>query len=168
MLEMHLPHNPMEDRLARPIRRHRIRTHVHAADTAHGAPDADELRALFALLHEGKGGLEEVEGPEAIDSDVLLHDLRVAGGEGGEVVADAGVGDDEVEAGDALRFDDGYGGAGVGVGSAVDLDDDELAGGVFVEGGELPRGGVLGVSDAGDDGGGGAGEVDFDEAQANA
>ena len=167
MLEMDLADNPMENSLAGPIRRHRERTLVHSTDTPHGASNADEFRAL-ALLQQRERGLEEVQRAQTVDIDVFLDDGRVAGSEAGEVVADACVGDDEVEAGDPLVFERGYGVGWVGWGFVVDFDDDEFAGGVFGEGGEFLGCGVFGVTDAGDDGGVGAGEVDLDEAEADA
>lgn len=97
---MHLPHKPMHNRLATPIRRHGKRPHVHAAHTPHRAPDAHKLGSLAGLLQQRQRRLEQVQGPEAVDGDVLLHHGRVAGGEGGEVVADARVGDDQVQGGD--------------------------------------------------------------------
>lgn len=68
---------------------------------------------------------------------MFLDDRGVGGRERGEVIADAGVGDDEVERVDALGFDVAHGVGGVGCGLAVDLHHQEFAGGVFGEGGEL-------------------------------
>lgn len=62
----------------------------------------------------------------------------------------------------------GDGGGRVGGGFVVDLDDDEGAAGVFGEGVQGLGGVVRGVAHGGDDGGRGAGEVGFDEAEADA
>ena len=99
---------------------------------------------------------------------MFLDDGRVTGGEGCEVVADACVGDDDVEAGDSLFFERCDCGGGVGLGFVVDFHNDEFAGWAFGDGGELLRCGVFGVADAGDDGRGRAGEVYLDEAEADA
>ena len=99
---------------------------------------------------------------------MFLDDGRVTASEWGEVVADARVGDDEVEGCDSLFLERCDGGGGVGLGFVVDFHDEEVAGWVFGNGGELLRCGVVGVADAGDDGRGWAGEIDFDEAEADA
>ena len=88
---------------------------------------------------------------------MFLDDGRVTGSERCEVVADARVGDDEVEAGDALFFERYDGGGGVGLGLVVDFHDDEFAGRGFGDEGELLRCAVFGVSDAGDHSCGGPG-----------
>ena len=99
---------------------------------------------------------------------MFLDDGRITGSERREVVADARVGDDEVEAGDALFFERSDRVGGVGFGFVVDFHDDEVAGRDFGDGGEALRGGVFGVADAGDNGRGGAGEVGLDEAETDA
>jgi len=167
MLEVDLPDDPMENSLAGPIRRHRERAHVHTSDTPHRASDTNEFRPL-TLFQQWKRGLEKEQRCESIDSDMFLNDRRVTGSDWCEVIADPCVGDDKVEAGDSLLFDQSYGGGGVGLGFVVDLHDEDLAGGVFGDGGELLRCGMFGVADAGDNGGGGAGEVGLDEAEADA
>ena len=112
--------------------------------------------------------MEEVQRSHAIDIDVFLHGRRVSGGERGKVIADACVGDDKVEGGDSLVLDRGHGIGGVGGRFAVNLADDQLPGGVFGEGGEPRRGGVVGVADGGYDDGGGSSEVGLHEAEADA
>lgn len=81
--------------------------------------------------------------------------------DGGEV-GDASVRDDDVEVGDVVfgleRVD--YGGC-VSREGAVELEDDELAGGASGEGGEGLGGGVSRVAVGGDDGGVGFGQVGF-------
>jgi len=99
---------------------------------------------------------------------MFLDDGRVTGSDRCEVVADGCVGDDEVEAGESLGLNRGDGVGGVGLGLVVDFHNEELAGGVFGEGRKLLRFPVAGVADGGDDGGGGAGEVGLDEAEADA
>ena len=84
---------------------------------------------------------------------MFLHGRRVSGGEWGKVIADACVGDDKVEGGDSLVLDRGHGICGVGGRFAVNLYKDELAGGVFGEGGELLRGGIVGIANGGYDDG---------------
>ena len=160
--------DPVENGLAGPICGHGEGAHVHTANAPHGASDSDKLGAFFALLQQWKRSLEEVKGSESIDGDMFLDDGRVTGGEWGEVVADACVGDDEVEAGDSLFFERCDGGGGVGLGLVVDFHRDELAGRAFGDGGELLRCRVFGVADAGDDGCGRAGEVNLDKAEADA
>lgn len=68
---------------------------------------------------------------------MFLDDRGVGGSERGEVIADACVGNDEVEGVDSLGFDMAHCIGGVGWGFAVDLHHQEFAGGVFREGGEL-------------------------------
>ena len=166
---MDLADDPMENRLAGPIRRHRVWPHSHITNTPHRASDADEFGpSPLALLQQRKRGLEQEQGSESIDGDMFLDDSRVTGSEGGEVVADARVGDEDVEAGDSLFFERCDRGGGVGLGFIVDFHNDEFAGRGFGDGGELLRCGVVGVADAGDDGRGRAGEVDLDEAEADA
>ena len=99
---------------------------------------------------------------------MFLDDGRVTSSEWGEVVADARVGDDEVEAGDSLFFERCDCGGGVGFGLVVDFHNDEFAGRAFGDGGELLRCWVFGVADAGDDGHGRAGEVKLNKAEADA
>lgn len=66
---------------------------------------------------------------------------------------DARVGDHDVDTGNVVRgAQGGDRGGGVGVGGAVDLDDNEGAIGAFWEVGERLAGGVRGVSDGGYDG----------------
>ena len=167
VLEMDLPDDPMEDSLAGPIRCHRERAHVHTSDTPHRASDPDELGPL-TLLKQWKRGLEEEQRSKAIDSDMFLDDRRVTGSERGKVVADACVGDDEVETGSSLVFNQSYSVSSVSLRFVIDLHNNEFAGGVFGDGGELLRCGVFGVADASDDGGRRAGEVGLDEAEADA
>lgn len=165
---MDLPHDPMLHGLTSPIRRRRIRPLVHAPHTPQRAANAHKLGALTALLQQRQRGLEEIQRAEAVDLDVFPDSRGVGGGEGGHVGADAGVGDDEVEGVDVLGGEVGDGGGGVGGGFGVDFHHHEFAGGVFGEGRELLGGGVGGVADGGYDCGGGAGEVGFHEAEADA
>lgn len=165
---MDLADDPVENGLAGPICGHGEGPHVHTADAPHGASDSDKLGALALLLQQWKRGLEQIKGSEPVDGDVFLDDGRVTGRERGEVVADARVGDDEVEAGDSLFLERCDRGGGVGLGLVVDLHNDEFAGRAFGDGGELLRCRVLRIANAGDDGRGRAGEVDFDEAEADA
>lgn len=104
VFEMDLPDDPMENSLAGPIRRQREGTLVHTPYTSHRGSDPNELGPL-TLLQQWKRGLEEVQGSESIDGDMFLDDGRVTGSNRCEVVADACVGDYEVEAGDSLVFD---------------------------------------------------------------
>ena len=164
---MDLADDPVENGLAGPICGHGEGALIHTTNAPHGASDSDKLGTL-ALLQQWKRGLEQIKRSEPIDGDMFLDDGRVTGREGGEVVADACVCDDKVEAGDSLFFKRCDGGGGVGLGLVVDLHDDELAGRAFGDGGELLRCRVLGVADAGDDGRGRAGEVNLDEAEADA
>lgn len=98
---------------------------------------------------------------------MFLQGRRVSVGERGKVIADACVSDDKAEGGDSLFLDRGHSICGVGGRFAVNLHDDELAGRVFVEGGELLRGGIVGIADGGYDNGGGSSEVGFHEAKAD-
>lgn len=159
--------NPVEDGLAAPVGRHGVWAEVHTSDASHGASDTDELGTL-GLLQQRKDGLEEEQGCEAIDDDVLLEHLGVDGGDGFPVVADAGVGDDEIKLIDALRLDGFDGCGGVGLALVVDLDDDDLAGGIFGDGRELLGGGVVGITDTSNDDGVRAREVDVNKAGTNA
>ncbi len=95
---------------------------------------------------------------------MLLEDGRVDGGEGLEVIADTGVGDDDVEAINALGLNVRDGAGGVGLGFVVDLDENDFAVGAGGKGGEVLGGGILRVADAGDDGCRGAGEIGLDKA----
>ncbi len=104
VFEMDFPDDPMENRLAGTIRRHREGTLVHTSYTSHRASDPNELGPP-TLLQQWKRGLEEVQWTESIDGDMFLDDGRVTGSKWCEVVADTCVGDDEVEAGDSLVFD---------------------------------------------------------------
>ena len=167
VLEMDLPDDPMKDSLAGPIRRRRERAHLHTSDTPQGASNTNELGPL-TLLQQWKRGLEKEQRSKSIDSDMLLDNCRVTGSDRCVVVANASVGDDDVEGGDSLVFDRGYSVDGVGLALVIDFHNDEFAGGVLGDGGELLRCRMFRVADAGDDGGGGAGEVGLDEAEADA
>ena len=48
---MDLADDPVEERLAGPIRRHGERPHVHTTDATHRASDADEFGFPLALPH---------------------------------------------------------------------------------------------------------------------
>ena len=167
MLEMDLPDDPMEDSLAGAIRRHRERAHLHTSDTPHRTSDPNKLGPC-ALLQQWKRRLKEEQRSESIDGDMFLDDRRVTGSKWRKVIADACVGDDEVETRDSLVFDRGYSAGGVGLGFVVDFHNDEFAGRIFVDGGELLRCGVVWVSDTSDDSGRGTGEVGLDKAEADA
>ena len=67
---------------------------------------------------------------------MFLDDGGVTGSESLKIVADARVGDDEVEACDSVFFERGDGGGGVGLGFVVDFDNDEVAAGGFGDGGK--------------------------------
>lgn len=99
---------------------------------------------------------------------MFLEDLGINGGDGIKVVADTGVGDDEVKLVDALRLDGFDGCGGVGLALVVDLDDDDLAGRIFRDGGELLRGGVVGITDSSNDDSVRAGEIDLNKAGTDA
>ena len=75
---MNLPNDPMEDSLAGPIRRHRVRAHVHTSNTPHRASDPNELSPL-ALLQQWKRGLEKEQRSKSIDGYMFLNDRRVTG-----------------------------------------------------------------------------------------
>lgn len=167
MLEVDFPDDPMEDSLASPICRHRERAYVHSANTSHGTPDPDELRPFF-LLQQRKRGLEEEQRAVSIDINMFLNDRGITGSERCKVVADACVSDDEVKINDSLLFDRGYGVGGIGLGFVVDFNNEEFAGRIFGNGGELLRRGVFGIADTSDDGGRRAREVGLDEAEADA
>ena len=152
---MHLADDPVKDSLAGSIRGHRERALLHTSDTPQRASDTNELSPL-TLLHQRKGGLEKVQRSKSIDSYVLLDGVRVNGSEWCIVVANARVRDDEVESGDSLVFDRGYSVGGVDFGFVVDFDNDEFAGGVLGDGGELLRCGVFRIANTRDDGGRGA------------
>lgn len=169
MLEMDLPHEPMQHGLGGPIRRHRKRPHLHAADTPQRRTDTDKLARQRRLLQQRQRGLEEQQRAEAVDRHVLGDGGEGDGRDGGEVGGDAGVGDDDVEVRDAVGgLQGGDGGVRVGGGFAVEFHDDQSAGGAFGEVGEGAGGGVAGVADGGDDGRVGAEEVGCDEAVADA
>ena len=119
--------------LAGSIRGGRIGALVHAANAAQRASDPHELGSRV-FLQERERGLEEEQWPQTIHLDVFLDDGRVGGRERGEVIADAGVGDDEVESVDALAFDVAHRVCLVGCRFAVDLHHQEFAGGVLGEG----------------------------------
>ena len=99
---------------------------------------------------------------------MLLEDGRVDGSEGCEVVADARIGDHEIELGDALGLDGGDSCGRVRLALVVDLHHNDFAGRVGGEGGEFLGGRMFGVADAGNDGCVWAGKVDFDEASSDA
>ena len=133
---MDLSDDPMLNGLAGSICCAGKRALVHTANTAQWASDPHELGSL-ALLQEWERGLEKVQWSKPIHLDVFLDGPGVGGSERGEVVADACVGDDEVESVDSLGFDVAHGVGGVGCRFAVDFHHQEFAGGVFGEGGEL-------------------------------
>lgn len=133
---MDLADDPMLNGLAGSICSARIRALVHTADTAQWASDPDKLGAL-ALLQEWERGLEEVQWSKPVHLDMFLDDRGVGGSERGHLVADACVGDDEVESVDSLAFEVADGVGGVGCAFAVNLHHQEFGGGVFGEGREL-------------------------------
>ena len=136
VLEMDLSHEPMLNGLAGSICRGRIRALFLAANTAQRASDPHELGSL-ALLQEWECGLEEIQWSQSIHLDMFLDDGRVDGCDRGEVIADARVGDDEVESVDTLALDLAHGIGRVGCRFAVNLHHQQFAGGIFGEGGEL-------------------------------
>ena len=164
---MDLADDPMENSLAGAIRCHWKGAQFHTTNASQRASDSDNLGPV-ALLHQRKRGLEQVQRSESIDGDMFLDDGRVAGSERCKVVADACVGDDKVEVSDSLFYERGDGGGGVGLGFVVDFHNDEFAGRGFGDGGKFFRCELLGITDAGDDGGGGTGEVGLNEAEADA
>ena len=84
------------------------------------------------------------------------------------VIRDARVGDDDVQVVEAMLGLKGLDCiAWVGLGFGVDFHNDEIARGVFGEGGEGSGGGMKGIPDASNDGGIGAREVGGDEALAD-
>lgn len=169
MLEMNLAHEPIQDGLGRAIRCRRKRHHLHAANTPERRTDADELTWLRRLLQERQDGLEQEQWAVGVDGHVLGDGGEGHGRDGRVVGCDAGIGDDGVEVGDAVRgLQGGDGGAGVRGGFAVEFHDDQVAAGA---GGKVGKGfgrGVVGVANGGDDGRVGAEEVGCDEAVADA
>lgn len=117
----------MENGLATAIRRHGERSLIHATDASHRASNSDELGAL-TLLHQRKRGLKEIQRSESVDSNMFFDDVGVTGSNWGEVVANASVGDDEVELGDSLGLDGDHSLGGVCVFFVVDFHDDDFAG----------------------------------------
>ncbi|KAL8961573.1 MAG: hypothetical protein Q9193_001889, partial [Seirophora villosa] len=161
------PHDPVEDGLASSIGRYGEGALVHTSDASHRASDTDELGTL-GLLQQRKNGLEEEQGCEAINDDMFLKDDGVDGGDGAPVITDAGVSDNEVKLIDALGLDGLNGCGGVGLALIVELDNNNLAGGIFGDGGELLRGGVVGITDASNNDSIRAREIDVNKAGTDA
>ena len=138
-----------------------------AGDGGNARGDDGEL-GLFCGLQQRQDGLEEPDGTVDVDVDVLgqVGGLGLGDLEEGFGLEDAGVGDDNVEVGDALVLDACDGIRCVGLGGAVDLDCDELRalslGDVDKVFGVLARR----VTSSGHDGGVGPGEVLLDKATA--
>lgn len=167
MLKVDFAHDPVEDGLAGSIGRHGVGALVHASDASHRASDADELGTL-GVLQQRKNAMEEEQGCVAINDNMFLEDGGVDGGDGAPVVADTGVGDDEVKLVNALGLNGLDGCGGVSLALAVNLDNDDLAGRIFGDGGELLRGGVVGITDASNDDSVRAREVDVNKAGTDA
>ena len=141
-----------------------------------GAGDGSDTRrddgefGLLRSLQQWQNSLEEPDWTVDVDIDVLdqVGGLGHGNLKEGLRLEDAGIGDDHVEVGDALVLDGGDGVCCVGLGSAVDLDCDELGALSLGDVDEIFGVLAIGVTSSSDDGGVGSGQVLFDEAAAKA
>lgn len=118
-----------------------------------GGPDRGENRLLLRLLQQIPRGLVERHGAESVGLEKLDDVGSLDVFHQGVAFGVAGVGDDDVEVGDAmllLKFLDG--GEGVLFDGGVVFDEDEVGAFAFGEFGEGFGGGIGGVAVCGDDG----------------
>jgi hypothetical protein len=101
VLEIDLTHDPVQNSLAGAVSRTWIRALLHAADAAQRTADSHK-RGLGAFLEQRVNRLVEVDGPVAIDLDVLLQHGDRQPVHGREVLADAGVGDYHIQVVNAM------------------------------------------------------------------
>lgn len=151
---MNSTHQPINGGLGRAIRSECKRQRVDIGNTPGIGGDEDKLgrRGIRNGLQEGKDGLEEQHGAQRVDLPVLAQLAGRRGGYRAGRGGDAGVGNHDVQVGDAMlgpelldRF------KRVCLGLRVDLDDDELRPVGFGQGEQSLRGWAGWVSRAGDD-----------------
>lgn len=162
---MDLAHDVVQSSFARPICTHGERTHLHAANAAEWRPQHDEFW-LLGIFEQGFHGLEEEQGPVGVGLDVVLDRGKGDCGEGREVVGDACIGDDDVEMGDFLLFEERREVGCVFFVLGVVFGNDEVTLRAFGEARQGFGGFVGRVADGSDNSDGGAGEERADEGSA--
>lgn len=105
--------------------RKRVRHLAHSANASQRTAHHSKLRSI---AHQRLGGLEEQDRAERVDAPVVFEDGERSGSHGVECVADAGVGDDDGEGGNAvILLERGDGGESGGGRRDVEGEEDELA-----------------------------------------
>lgn len=105
IFKVSLPQNVVQCRFAWSVRGTWHHDLVHASDTGPDAANTNKnaLASVGRLQHR-KRCLKKCQWAQDIDFVVLADIVKAGLGRGREALADAGVGDDEVEVRDALRL----------------------------------------------------------------